>query len=74
MIALRENERDEQIYTESILPYLETNRYRPRVLAIKKADVALRGPLLRRALQTEPVRNDSNLRWMFLSGNPDVVA
>jgi hypothetical protein len=73
-IALRENERDEQIYTESILPYLKTNRYRQRVHAIKKADVALRGPLLGRALQTEPVRNDSNLRWMFLSGNPDVVA
>jgi hypothetical protein len=72
-IALPEDERDEQIYTESILPYLETNRYRPRVLAIKKADFALRRPLLGRALQTEPVRNDSNLRWMFLSGNPDVV-
>jgi hypothetical protein len=36
-INLPEDERDEQIYTESILPYLETNRYRLlRVLAIKK--------------------------------------
>jgi hypothetical protein len=29
--------------------------------------------LLGRALQTESVRNDSNLLWIFLSGNPDVV-
>jgi hypothetical protein len=72
-INLPEYERDEQIYTESILPYLKTNRYRPRVHAIKKADFVLRRPLLGRALQTESVRNDSNLRWMLLSGNPDVV-
>jgi hypothetical protein len=72
-IRLDENDRDEQVYTESILPYLGTNRYSPRVLAIKKADIPLRRPLLGLALQTESVRNDSNLLWMFLSGNPDVV-
>jgi hypothetical protein len=56
-----------------ILPYLETNRYRPRVLAIKKADIQIRRPLLGRALQTKSVRNDFNIMWMFLSGNADVV-
>jgi hypothetical protein len=72
-INLSEYERDEKIYTELILPYLETNRYRPRVLAIKKADIQIRRPLLGRALQTKSVRNDSNILWMFLSGNADVV-
>jgi hypothetical protein len=35
-IELARYERDDHIYTDEILPYLETNRYRPRVLAIKK--------------------------------------
>jgi hypothetical protein len=70
---LCQDARDEEIYAQMILPCLETNRYRPRVHAIKKADISLRRPLLGRALQTESVRNDSNLRWMFLSGNADVV-
>jgi hypothetical protein len=72
-IDLEPYKRDAQIYEESILPYLETNLYRPRVLGIKKADIALRRPLLGRALQTESVRNKSNLLWMLLSGNQDVV-
>jgi hypothetical protein len=67
------DERDDQIYAESILPHLESNLYRPRVQGIKKADIALRRPLLGRALQTNSVRNKSNLLWMLLSGNPDVV-
>jgi hypothetical protein len=72
-IRLSEDERDDQIYAESILPRLETNIYRPRVLRIKKANIALRRALLGRALQTESVRNESNLLWMFLSENQDVV-
>jgi hypothetical protein len=72
-IHFNRGERNHQIYAESILPYLESNLYRPRVLGIKKADIALRRPLLGRALQMESVRNDSNLLWMFLSGNPDAV-
>jgi hypothetical protein len=35
-IRLSVEERDEDIYTESIQPRLEANLYRPRVLAIKK--------------------------------------
>jgi hypothetical protein len=72
-IKLSQHARDEEIYAQMILPCLETNRYRPRVHAIKKADLSLRRPLLGRALQTESVRKDSNLRWMFLSGNADVL-
>jgi hypothetical protein len=64
---------DQHIYAERIQPYLETNRYRPRVVGIKKADIALRRPLLGLALQTESVRSNFNLLWMFLSGNTDVV-
>jgi hypothetical protein len=41
-ITLSEYERDEQIYMAMIHPYLEANLYRPRVLGIKKADIALR--------------------------------
>jgi hypothetical protein len=66
-------DRDYQIYMEMIHPYLETNLYRPRVLGIKKADIQIRRPLLGRALQMESVRNKSNLIWMFLTGNQDVV-
>jgi hypothetical protein len=72
-IDLYDDERDDQIYEEMIHPYLETNRYRPRIHAIKKADISIRRPLLGLALQTVSVRNSSNLLWMFLSGNADVV-
>jgi hypothetical protein len=72
-IQLSDGYYDQQIYAEMIHPYLETNRYRPRVHAIKKADISLRRPLLGRVLQAESVRNKSNLIWMFLSGNPDIV-
>jgi hypothetical protein len=73
-ITLLVDETDQQIYAEMIQPYLETNLYRPRVHAIKKADVSIRRPLLGRALQTESVREKSNRLWMLLSGNPDVVS
>jgi hypothetical protein len=35
-IELSASERDDIIYTEEIRPYLLTNLYRPRVLAVKK--------------------------------------
>jgi hypothetical protein len=69
-IQLYEEERDEQIYTGSILPYLETNLYRPRVLAIKKTiERPFREKLLGRALDC--VKINPNLVWMFLSENVD---
>jgi hypothetical protein len=72
-IRLGRDYRDEQIYAESILPHLEMNLYRPRVLGIKRVDIAFRRAVLGLALQTESVRSKSNLLWMFLSGNQDVV-
>jgi hypothetical protein len=72
-IELRAHGRDQKIYTQEVLPHLQINLYRPRVLAIKKADISLRRPLLGLALQTESVRKKSNLLWMFLSGNADAV-
>jgi hypothetical protein len=64
---------DKKIFTESVNPRLETNRYGPRVLAIKQADDRFRRALLGRALQSELVRYKSNILWMFLSGNADIV-
>jgi hypothetical protein len=69
-IHLSEDERDEQIYTEEIHPYLETNRYRPRVLAVKKTkDRPFREKVLGRGLYS--VRRNPNLVWMLLSENVD---
>jgi hypothetical protein len=72
-LQLSEEEHDRRIYLEVIQPHLETNLYRPRVLAVKRADISLRRTLLGLALQTESVRNTSNLLWMFLSENVDVA-
>jgi hypothetical protein len=69
-IHLRETERDEQIYAELILPHLETNRYRPRVLAVKKTtERPYHEKVLGRALHC--VRSNPTLVWMFLSQNVD---
>jgi hypothetical protein len=69
-IALSASERDEQIYTEEIRPYLVTNLYRPRVHAIKKTlDRPFREKVLGRALYS--VRSNPNLVWMLLSENVD---
>jgi hypothetical protein len=69
-IHLSADERDEKIYTEKIHPYLETNRYIPRVLAVKKTfERPLREKVLGRVLYC--VRSNPNLVWMFLSENVD---
>jgi hypothetical protein len=69
-IHLSEDERDDQIYTEEISPYLETNLYRPRVVAVKKTiERPFREKVLGRALDC--VKSNPNLVWMFLSQNVD---
>jgi hypothetical protein len=69
-ILLTDHEHDEKIYTEDISPYLETNLYRPRVLAVKKTHVReFREKVLGRALDC--VKSNPNLVWMFLSQNVD---
>jgi hypothetical protein len=72
-ILLSAEERDEDIYTESIQPRLEANLYRPRVLAVKKEadDRPFRQKVLGRALSC--VRSNPNIVWMFLSENVDAV-
>jgi ABC-type oligopeptide transport system ATPase subunit len=65
-----EDERDDQIYTEDISPYLETNLYRPRVVAVKKTiERPFREKVLGRALGC--VKSNPNLVWMFLPRNMD---
>jgi hypothetical protein len=60
------------LYRESIVPYLETNRFRLRVHAIQKTrPITYRTKVLGRALLA--VRTDPNRFWMLLSGNAEVA-
>jgi hypothetical protein len=70
-IELSEGQYNQQIYTEEIRPNLETNLYRPRVLAVKKTkDRPFREKVLGRAVYS--VRSHHpNLVWMLLSENVD---
>jgi hypothetical protein len=69
-IHISEDERDKQIYTEEICPYLDTRIYRPRVLAVKQTtERSFREKVLGRALYC--VKSKPNLVWMFLSENVD---
>jgi hypothetical protein len=55
-----------------LIPYLETNRFRPHLLAIQKTrPIPYRAKVLGQALLA--VRTDPNRVWMLLSGNPEVV-
>jgi hypothetical protein len=64
--------REHEIYRESVIPYLETNRFRPRLLAIQKTrPIAYRAKVLGRALLA--ARSDANRSWMLLSGNAEVA-
>jgi hypothetical protein len=61
-----------ELFRGSVIPYLETNRLRPRVLAIQKTrPITYRAKVLGRALLA--VRTDVNSFWMILSGNPEVA-
>jgi hypothetical protein len=69
-IQLHSSERGDQIFREEIRPKLETNLYRPRVLAVKKTkDRPFREKVLGRAVYI--VRSNPNLVWMLLSENVD---
>jgi hypothetical protein len=61
-----------KLFKESVIPYLETNRLWPRLLAIQKTlPQAYRAKVLGRALLA--VRTDPNRFWMLLSGNTEVA-
>jgi hypothetical protein len=61
-----------ELFKEAVIPYLETNQLRPRLLAIQKTlPQAHRAKVLGRALLA--VRTDPNRVWMLLSGNAEVA-
>jgi hypothetical protein len=63
---------EHELYRGSVIPYLDTNRFRPRLLAIQKSrPIAYRAKVLGRALLA--ARTDPNRFWMLLSGNAEVA-
>jgi hypothetical protein len=63
---------EHEIYRESVIPYLKTNRFRPRLLAIQKTrPIAYRAKVLGRSLLA--TCTDTNSFWMLLSGNAEVA-
>jgi hypothetical protein len=63
---------EHEMFPESVIPFLVTNRFRPRVLAIQKArPIVYRAKVLGRALLA--TRTNANKFWMLLSGNPEVA-
>jgi hypothetical protein len=72
-IQLLAVERDEIIYRDSILPRLEMNAHRPRIVAVNAIDdMPFRQKVLYRALVR--VRRNPDLVWTFLSQNVDAIA
>jgi hypothetical protein len=68
----RNNENEDEFFRGSIIPYLETNRFRPRLLAVQKTrPIVYRAKVLGRALLA--ARSDANSFWMLLSGNAEVA-
>jgi hypothetical protein len=64
--------RQHELYRESIIPYLETNKLRSRLLATQKTRPhAYRAKVLGRSLLA--VRTDPNRFWMLLSENAEVA-
>jgi hypothetical protein len=60
------------LFGESVIPHLETNRLRPRLLAIQKTrPIPYRAKVLGKALLS--ARTDPNRFWMLLSGNAEVA-
>jgi hypothetical protein len=63
---------EHELYRRSVIPYLQTNRLRPRLLAIQKTrPIPYRAKVPGRALLA--VRTDPNSFWMLLSGNAEVA-
>jgi hypothetical protein len=65
---------EHELFQKSVIPYLETNRLRPRVRAIQQTrPLSYRAKVLGQALVATRVRTDANSLWMLLSGNPEVA-
>jgi hypothetical protein len=62
-----------ELFRGSVIPYLDTNRFRSRVRAIQKTrPIPYRAKVLGRALLA--ARTDSNRFWMLFSGNVEVAS
>jgi hypothetical protein len=71
-IHLSREERDETIWSESILPHLQTRTYQSRILEIKAVDhQPRRSKLFGRALNS--VQTKPYLLYLFLIGNVDIL-
>jgi hypothetical protein len=69
---LRDEYSKHELFRESVIPYLETNLFRPRLLAIQKTrQIAYRAKVLGQALLA--ARTDPSRLWMLLSGNAEVA-
>jgi hypothetical protein len=63
---------EHELFRGSVSPYLDANRYRPRVRAIQRIrPIAYRANVLGQALLA--TRTDANRFWMILSGNAEVA-
>jgi hypothetical protein len=61
-----------ELFQGSVIPYLDANRFRPRVRAIQRIrPIAYRAKVLGQALIA--ARTDANRFWMILSGNAEVA-
>jgi hypothetical protein len=61
-----------RIFRKSVIRHLDTNRFRPRLLAIQRTrPIPYRAKVLGRALLS--ARTDANRFWMILSGNAEVA-
>jgi hypothetical protein len=70
-LKLDSNYKVNGIFQESVIPYLETNRFRLRVRAIQQSHpLPYRAKILGRALLS--ARTNPNRFWMLLSGNAEV--
>ena len=71
-IHMIDAEYDETIWRDEIIPRLEMNRLRPRIVAVKKTQGTLRAPLFGRALHT--IRDNNTFLFMMAKGNVDSFA
>ncbi len=71
-LALRYQYSEHELFQQSVVPYLETNRFRPLVRAIQKAlPIPYRAKVLGRALLA--VRSDPDRLWLLILGNAEVT-
>jgi hypothetical protein len=71
-IRFNDFSREHELFRELVIPYLETNRLRPRVRAIQKTrPITYRAKVL--GLAFLAVRTDPNRFWMLFSENAEVV-